>query len=429
MTDVKEEQQNGGDGDKLEEPTELEQKIIRQIEYYFGDSNLSRDRFLQEQIKLDDGWIPLDTMVKFNRLKAISEDISLYASAMKKAKRQLVEVSEDCLKIRRFPSKPLPENTEERRADIKARNIYAKGFPLDMSLDDVVVFLEKYGPVESVAMRRTIERKFKGSIFALFETKEAAKSFLECTEKFNENELLRLSKEGYFNKKNAEKSKMKTKPAGDKKEPDNDFSGIQDKIEFGMILHLTGFAAESTREHIKELLTPHGTVAWVDFSKGDSEAWVRFTGDHKAQEVLEKVTTAGEGKLIVNDSELQGSVLEGDEETTHWKQILAKQAEGRDRKRQRGRGRRDQGRGGRGGRGGYYRRDGRGHRDDWGSQNKKTKFADGAEDESKKVEGDTEKKSPEPDTAKRPAGEEATAEEPPSKQIKTDSSAAEVKTE
>ena len=40
-------------------------KVIRQVEYYFGDSNLSRDKFLQDEIKKnEDGWVPLTTMLK-----------------------------------------------------------------------------------------------------------------------------------------------------------------------------------------------------------------------------------------------------------------------------------------------------------------------------------------------------------------------------
>ena len=40
--------------------SELESKIIRQVEYYFGDHNLGRDKFLQEEIKKDEGWISLE---------------------------------------------------------------------------------------------------------------------------------------------------------------------------------------------------------------------------------------------------------------------------------------------------------------------------------------------------------------------------------
>lgn len=35
--------------------------------YYFGDHNLPRDKFLKEQLQLDDGWVTLETMLKFNR--------------------------------------------------------------------------------------------------------------------------------------------------------------------------------------------------------------------------------------------------------------------------------------------------------------------------------------------------------------------------
>lgn len=39
------------------------------FQYYFGDHNLPRDKFLKEQIQLDDGWVTLETMLKFNRYK------------------------------------------------------------------------------------------------------------------------------------------------------------------------------------------------------------------------------------------------------------------------------------------------------------------------------------------------------------------------
>ena len=40
-------------------------KVLRQVEYYFGDLNLQRDTFLNEEIKKDsDGWVSLETMMK-----------------------------------------------------------------------------------------------------------------------------------------------------------------------------------------------------------------------------------------------------------------------------------------------------------------------------------------------------------------------------
>lgn len=42
-------------------------QIFLFLQYYFGNHNLPRDKFLKEQIKLDDGWVPLEVMIKFNR--------------------------------------------------------------------------------------------------------------------------------------------------------------------------------------------------------------------------------------------------------------------------------------------------------------------------------------------------------------------------
>ena len=45
-----------------------QKKVIRQLEYYFGDSNLQRDKFLQDEIKKDpEGWISLETMLKVSK--------------------------------------------------------------------------------------------------------------------------------------------------------------------------------------------------------------------------------------------------------------------------------------------------------------------------------------------------------------------------
>ena len=43
----------------------LEGKIVRQIEHYFGDYNLPRDKFLKGALEHDDGWVPMETMLNF----------------------------------------------------------------------------------------------------------------------------------------------------------------------------------------------------------------------------------------------------------------------------------------------------------------------------------------------------------------------------
>uniref|UniRef100_A0A8I5NN54 HTH La-type RNA-binding domain-containing protein n=1 Tax=Papio anubis TaxID=9555 RepID=A0A8I5NN54_PAPAN len=98
--------------------------IVIISQYYFGDFNLPRDKFLKEQIKLDEGWVPLEIMIKFNRLNRLTTDFNVIVEALSKSKAELMEISEDKTKIRRSPSKPLPEVTDEYKNDVKNRSVY-----------------------------------------------------------------------------------------------------------------------------------------------------------------------------------------------------------------------------------------------------------------------------------------------------------------
>lgn len=101
--------------------SDLEKKIIRQIEYYFGDINLPRDKFLQEKIKEDEGWIGLDVLLSFKRLAGLSTDEKVIADAVEKSEEKLVVISEDRKKLRRNPEKPLPEFNDDRKKELSSR--------------------------------------------------------------------------------------------------------------------------------------------------------------------------------------------------------------------------------------------------------------------------------------------------------------------
>merc|ERR1712110_1176941 len=68
MTETEVKSENGSNGTATS--VDVENRIIQQVEYYFGDFNLPRDKFLQEQLKNnEEGWIGIDVMLKFQRLK------------------------------------------------------------------------------------------------------------------------------------------------------------------------------------------------------------------------------------------------------------------------------------------------------------------------------------------------------------------------
>uniref|UniRef100_A0A8C4MX77 Small RNA binding exonuclease protection factor La n=1 Tax=Equus asinus TaxID=9793 RepID=A0A8C4MX77_EQUAS len=374
-----------GDNEKM---AALEAKICHQIEYYFGDFNLPRDKFLKEQIKLDEGWVPLEIMIKFNRLNRLTTDFNVIVEALSKSKAELMEISEDKTKIRRSPSKPLPEVTDEYKNDVKNRSVYIKGFPTDATLDDIKEWLEDKGQVLNIQMRRTLHKAFKGSIFAVFDSIESAKKFVETPgQKYKDTDLLILFKEQEEKQKLAENAEMKS---------------LEEKI--GCLLKFSGDLDDQTcREDLHILFSNHGEIKWIDFVRGAKEGIILFK--EKAKEALDKAKDANNGNLQLRNKEVTWEVLDGDVEKEALKKIIEDQQESLNKWKSKGRRFKGKGKGNKAAQSGSAK----------GKvqfQGKKTKFdSDDEHDEN---------------GASRPvkrAREETDKEEPASKQQKTENGA------
>ncbi|KAJ0070404.1 hypothetical protein NL108_007713, partial [Boleophthalmus pectinirostris] len=346
--------------------------------YYFGDHNLPRDKFLKEQLQLDDGWVTLETMLKFNRLKALTTDTTVVIAALQKSKMGLLELHDDKTKIRRSPNKPLPEVNDEYKANIAHKSVYMKGFPLETSLDEIQEWLNGKGKIENIQMRRNLQKQFKGSVFICFDTEESSKQFLERSDvkTFKDNELLVLSREAYHAKKAEERKQFKAenkakakqdKEKHQKQTEDKEMELLLDE-QTGCLLKFSGELQNVSREDFHELFSGYGKIKWVDFTRGAKEGTLLFDGN--AKEAFDKAKEANEGELKIKDNTVTWQLLEGDEEKEELKKIIEAQ---QDSYRSRGRGGRrpgGRGRGGKRGRGGGRDRDqGRHH-----FQGKKTKF-------------------------------------------------------
>lgn len=316
-----------------EVPSDLEKKIIRQIEFYFGDKNLPRDKFLRQKADEDEGWVTLDCLATFNRLKSLSTDTDVIAKALKKSDSGLVEVSEDNKKVRRVTSKPLPEDTVEARQESKGRTVYCKGFPKDMNIDQLEEFFADKGKVTFIFMRRGLGREFNGSVYAEFATPEEAKAFIALESlKYKDEELIKMMKDDYFKKKEIEKKKKEEEKGGkqkggsakkeekDEKEEDKDGGDEETlKYEIGCVLHFKNVGEQTSREDLKSLFGEHEEIAWVDFNRGATEGFVRFSKEGAAQRVLDALKAKNDGKVVIREVETTLRVLEGEEEKEHWK--------------------------------------------------------------------------------------------------------------
>ncbi|XP_012696251.1 lupus La protein isoform X2 [Clupea harengus] len=356
----------------------LEKKVAEQIEYYFGDHNLVRDKFLKEQIQLDDGWVTLETMLKFNRLKTLTKEEAVIVEALRKSKSGLLEVSEDKTKIRRCPSKPLPEMNDEYKDILKHKSVYIKGFPLETGLDDIKEWLGGKGTIENIHMRKGPLKTFKGSIFIAMDTEESAKQFVarDDVKKFKDNDMIVLMKDDYFTKKQEDRkhgrAEAKAKAKGDKEEKQKQAEEEEMKSleeQKGCLLRFKGDLGGTSREDFHELFAGHAEIKWIDFTRGAKEGTILFRSN--AKDGLEKAKAAKGGKLQVKGSDVAWEVLDGDVEMETLKKIIEDQQETLNKRRGRGGHRGGGGGRGRGGRGGRSRdRGGRDHH----TQGRKTKF-------------------------------------------------------
>lgn len=179
-------------------------EILKQVEFYFSDQNLPTDKFLYKLTQTNDGWVPISTIACFSRMRRFQPFTEVVAAL--KESPELLEVSEDGELVRR--KTPLVEPKPEQRANAFNRSVYAKGFgdETETTQFDIEKFFAGFGPVKQVRLRRTDDKKFKGSVFAEFENLSDADAFLalDPKPKYGETELLIMSKKGYVDMKAAE---------------------------------------------------------------------------------------------------------------------------------------------------------------------------------------------------------------------------------
>ena len=134
------------------EPEEalLADDVRAQVEFYFGDANLPKDKFLKKQMAEDptsEGWVELEVVASFKKMKALAADAGAVAAAL--AGSELLTVSDDGTRVRR--THPLP------KADTSAlRTVVAEGLPPSMDLS-IEALQAKFGSCGEVRMVQVVQ--------------------------------------------------------------------------------------------------------------------------------------------------------------------------------------------------------------------------------------------------------------------------------
>lgn len=302
---------------------ELASKILKQVEFYFGDANLPRDKFLQEKIKEKEGWVDLSVLASFSRMKVLSEDVSVIAEALEKS-AELLELNEEKTAVRRKTE--LPESHETL-----VSSVYVKGFSKETTLDQLESFFAGVSEkVQAIRMRRFPDTKdFKGSVFVEVGSAEEANRVAALQLTFQDAPLTIMTKVKYFEGKNAERLEKKNDgKAAEKEEKPFEYTK-------GCLLYIDAVPEEITHNQIKEVLTAKQFVAYTNIVSG--LATIRF-----------KEPVTDEFAASVAEIEVAGQTLKcrrstEEEEVAYYEQFQKELQEAMARKRGNNRGR---GRGG-----------------------------------------------------------------------------------
>ncbi|CEO95281.1 La domain [Plasmodiophora brassicae] len=332
--------------------------IVRQVEFYFSDSNLRRDKFMKETLKQNDGSMPVSVLLTFKKVQAMTSSVEAIANAIRSGSEAL-KVSEDGTAISR--ATPFSEESLDQ-ADFDARTVYVNHVPMDATIDSLTETMSAFGKVNMVRIPKATDegRPHRGFAFVEFADVASVAKAVEALPKKSARKV--ESEEAQENEKpeNAAEEQGETTPAEADKRDDvkamyalshADWKKVDEKRkkeralktqdaaqpekvhEKDRLVRITGDLSGAKREALHSLFTPIGDVKFVDFPPSSEFATIRFATAEIAKNVVEKVS---EGNVKFGENVLSAALLTEEEQEAYWKKVEEDKA-ARDIARQTGR--------------------------------------------------------------------------------------------
>ena len=366
---------------------DAQSKVRAQMEFYFSDSNLPRDKFLRETVEADpEGFVDISLLATFSRMRALlapfggphnDETVAALVDLLKTSAE--LTVSDDGRRVRRTAA---VRAREEIDAEVEARSVYASPFAMTATIDEITAFFAQHATVRSVRLRRHVTSKdFKGSVFVELADAAACEKLVGAALEHDGAELVVMMKKDYLEKKKkdrtekaaanaaakeaAEAAAAEAKATANEEAPTEKTAEEEEKpadaapaFAPGLLLKFSlgaGVAEGTRREDLSEALSDFDAPKFIDFKMGDTAGCLRFEDAGTVQKILAKHGPDAPTPLQVGGAPVAFAEMRGDEEAAYWKALASRASQGGGRGGRGGRGRG-------GGRGGGRGRGGRGKR-------------------------------------------------------------------
>ncbi|KAK4872785.1 hypothetical protein RN001_014814 [Aquatica leii] len=143
------------------------------MEFYFSDSNLSKERFLGQLIQ-NDPYVDVSIFLNFNKIRKLTSSIDDVTKAISKS--DLIELSEDRTKVRRKAPIQVKQNVDEC-------TIYVERLKSDATHEWLTSIFSEFGSVVYVSIPKYPHSNIiKGFAFVEFENEDGANSALNFFE-------------------------------------------------------------------------------------------------------------------------------------------------------------------------------------------------------------------------------------------------------
>lgn len=307
----------------MAELSDVQVKVLRQVEYYFSDDSFPFDEYLKGKCDAD-GYVKLEVVMAFAKMKSYTTDVEVVKGAL--AQSDAVVVHEDGTSLKRLY--PTPDVDPE-----KAQTVHVAGFSTMPTAEpmerNIAESMKKYGKVAKVRALRNLaqdSRMLDGSAFVTFKEAKSVAAAVACTGAvIGGRKIVIHSLDDWFQRQSKKRDAMKKKK--EQKEEDKKNGVVRScnterkpqEVVLGCVLKFDALdtcTEDCSREALRAACEVDDIkVRYVEFERGQATGFVRLDGA-KAKELYDKLATDGKTKLAGADVPV--SVLEGDDEQSYW---------------------------------------------------------------------------------------------------------------